>query len=73
MAKKQQQQPIETTEKQEPKKIRRGMLFSRLNYAAKFIYNKEVCMITARGKIRIENMDLIEQPLTPGLLLREID
>jgi hypothetical protein len=52
---------------------KKGMLFSRLNYAAKYIYNKEECMITPKGKIKIDNVDLIEQPLKPGLLLRKID
>ena len=52
---------------------KKGMLFSRLNYAAKYIYNNEECMITPKGKIKIDNVDLIQLPLKPGLLLRKID
>ena len=52
---------------------KKGMLFSRLNYAAKYIYNNEECMITPKGKIKLDNVDLIQQPLRPGLLLRKID
>ena len=52
---------------------KKGMLFSRLNYAAKYVYNGEECMITPKGKIKVDNVDLIKQPLTAGLLLRKID
>ena len=52
---------------------KKGILFSRNNYACKYIYNNEECMITAKGKIKVDNVDLIKKPLTAGLLLRKID
>ena len=52
---------------------KKGVLFSRNNYACKYIYNNEECMITAKGKIKVDNVDLIKKPLTAGLLLRKID
>lgn len=74
MAKKQYEEvkPVEV-KVEENSDSKKGMLFSRLNYAAKYIYKNEECMITPKGKIKIDNIDLIKQPLTPGLLLRKID
>ena len=70
---KRSQEKIEEVVENTKSDNKKGMLFSRLNYAAKYVYNKEECMITPKGKIKIDNVDLIQQPLTPGLLLRKID
>lgn len=51
---------------------KKGILFSRNNFASKYVYNGEECMITAKGKIKVDNVDLIKQPLAKGLLLRKI-
>ena len=87
MAKKQQEETVENVAPEAAEKAveeaiknataqdenRKGMLFSRLNYAAKYTYKGEECMITPKGKIKVDNVDLVGQPLTPGLLLRKIN
>lgn len=70
-----EQQVVEQPE--EPKvtkneSSKKGILFSRNNFASRYVYNGEECMITAKGKIKVDNVDLIKQPLSAGLLLRKI-
>ena len=70
-----EQQVVEQPkESKEPKNegSKKGILFSRNNFASKYVYNGEECMITAKGKIKVDNVDLIKQPLSAGLLLRKI-
>lgn len=87
MAKRQQEETVEnvaaeTAEKAVEEAIKnataqdeskKGMLFSRNNFASKYTYKGEECMITPKGKIKVDNVDLIGQPLSAGLLLRKIN
>lgn len=52
---------------------KKGMLFSRNDYATKYTYKGENCMITPKGKIKVDDVDLIGKPLAKGLLLRKIN
>ena len=54
-------------------KAQKGMLFSTLDHAEEYTYNGETCMITPKGKIQVEDVNKVGQPLRPGLMLRKID
>lgn len=75
MAKKQQEEILETVENAGNNQVQsgKGMLFSRLDYAEQYTYNGETCMITPKGKIKVDDIAKVGKPLAKGLLLRKID
>jgi len=75
MAKKQQEEILVTATNAENNQVKsgKGMLFSRLDYAEKYTYNGETCMITPKGKIKVDDISKVGTPLAKGLLLRKID
>lgn len=56
-----------------PEKPIKGILFSRLDYQEKYVYDNQTCMITPKGKINIPDVSKLEQPLAKGLVVRKID
>lgn len=56
-----------------PEKPVRGILFSRLDHQESYVYDGQTCMITPKGKINVEDVAKLAQPLAKGLILRKID
>lgn len=60
-------------EKDTQVKPKRGMLFSRLNYAVTVKYKGEDAMVSPNAKLSIDDVDKLEKNLPKGLILRVID
>ena len=50
----------------------KGILFSRLDHAESYTYGRENCMIAPKGKITVDDVNLVGKPLAKGLILRKI-
>lgn len=68
-----EEKAVEAPKAVEPAKPQKGILFSRLDYQEEYQYDGQTCMITPKGKITVEDVNKLAQPLKPGLILRKID
>lgn len=60
-------------EKQEQAKPKKGMLFSRLNYAVTVRYKNEDAVVSPNAKLNIDDADQLQKDLPKGLIFRAID
>jgi hypothetical protein len=60
-------------DKQEQAKPKKGMLFSRLNYAVAVKYKGEDAMVSPNAKLSIDDVDKLQKDLPKGLILRVIE